>query len=86
MDSGKITLADLGVNRYSNIIVDVITAKYNMAAAIEDIEINRKNYIKAKDTGAESGKLILLAFDTDKTISELKENLAELIDFTDRPG
>ena len=57
-----------------------------MAAAIEDIEINRKNYIKAKDTGAESGKLILLAFDTDKTISELKENLAELIDFTDRPG
>ena len=86
MDSGKITLADLGVNRYSNIIVDVITAKYNMAAAIEDIEINRKNYIKAKDTEAESGKLMLLAFETDKKISELKENLAKLIDFTDRPG
>ena len=38
MEAGKIILADLGVNRYSNIIVDVINASYPKAAATEDIE------------------------------------------------
>jgi hypothetical protein len=50
LDKGKITLADLGVNRYSNIIVSVIDAIYKKAAAPEDVVINRINYIKTKNT------------------------------------